>query len=131
VARLYAAARSGAARATPHPPKGVAREHPAVGDARAAPCASHGDHGSPQAALAEHPHPGRYGVTVFRGTNVRARDARSLTSRVRVPSGFQPKPSAATIRVFSVVLPNPPAAALLTLPSGYRFTLSAWDVTAC
>jgi len=81
VARLYAAARSGAARATPHPPTGVPREHPAVGDARAAPCASRGDDGSPQAALAEHPRSGTRRRHRLRPTNVSSRDA-GLTGAV-------------------------------------------------
>ena len=43
MARLYAVARSGVTRATPHPPEGVALAQPNFVDALAPPCASHGD----------------------------------------------------------------------------------------
>jgi len=43
MARLYAGARSGGFRATPHPPKGVASGNPTMDDALAPPCATHGD----------------------------------------------------------------------------------------
>jgi hypothetical protein len=64
--RLYADARSGSARAAPHPPEGVVGVHPPVGGALAPPCASLGDTARSQrrSRLAF----GGPAVTVFRET---------------------------------------------------------------